>query len=179
MLIQNKERIAMGFLRKLLGLEKKEEASGRKGISIEETFEYEEDLIDQFKDDHLELFEIFAQIKETYEENPEFSHKLVDLLDEFKTGLEMHILVEDKKLYTYLRKKYGGDELHEAMLNDLQRNMTKIAKSVIFFVKKYSNRENFERNKDKFLKDLGEVGDTLTKRTSMEERKLYPMYSKQ
>jgi len=165
----------MGFLSNFFGLNKKNKKTTEE-TKVIETVKYNEHLIEKFKEDHLELFELFSDIVEYRERNKSYSHELVDKLEELKFGLEMHILVEDKQLYTFLREKYGEDKAHEEMINGLQKSMSKIVKEVVFFIKKYSNKESFDRNEKYFDKDLGEVGNILTKRTSMEERKLYPMY---
>ena len=93
-------------------------------------------------------------------------HTIKDLIQEFESSLKLHVMLENRQLYTYLEELYEDehDSEHLEHLKALQQNMGDILKEVKFFSKKYSDWENYKRNK------------VLTKRVEMEEKFIYPMY---
>ena len=163
----------MGFIKNLLGKFKKD-SDVAKEIKVETT--YNEKLIENFKHDHEELLKIFGEIRESFENDSNAHKKVVNLLNDFKIALEIHLMIEDNKLYSYLTMKYGSDDVHKAFVEDIQTEMTNIAKEVMFFIRKYTNRQSYDNNIDNFLNDLDNIGEVLTRRIKMEEEKLYALY---
>jgi len=163
----------MGFIKNLLNKFKKDSASA-KDIKVETT--YNEQLIENFKHDHQELLKIFGDIQESFKSDSNAHKKVVNLLNDFKIALEIHLMIEDNKLYSYLGEKYGSDDIHKAFVEDIQAEMTNIAKEVMFFIRKYTNRQSYDNNIDNFLSDLNNIGEVLVRRIKMEEEKLYALY---
>jgi len=139
---------------------------------------YSEGLIPNLKDAHGALFTKYLEIESTFKEDDEKWHTIMDLTKEFEVALKLHVSLEDKQLYTYLEQHYEDehDTEHLEHLRELQKNMGDIMKAVKHFAKKYSDWENYKRNKHAFLDDLGTVGKALTKRVELEENFIYPMY---
>ncbi|KIM05325.1 MAG: hypothetical protein KU28_10140 [Sulfurovum sp. PC08-66] len=167
----------MGFVKKLLGKFKKNKDGTVDGSEIEKETNYNDKLIEDFKNDHAELLGFFPQIKDSFTKDPNVHKKTSELLNDFKIALEIHVMVEDNKLYTYLKNKYGTDETHKAFIEDIQDEMTNITKEAIFFNRKYTNRQSYDNNRENFLNDLQNIHDLLAKRFKMEEDRLYSLYS--
>ena len=167
----------MGFVKKLLGKIKKKKDGKVEEAEITKETNYNDKLIDDFKNDHAELLGFFPQIKESFNADPKVHKKTSELLNDFKVALEIHVMVEDNKLYTFLKEKYGTDETHKAFVDDIQSEMTNITKEAIFFNRKYTNRQSYDNNVDNFLNDLQNIHDLLAKRFKMEEDRLYSLYS--
>jgi hemerythrin-like domain-containing protein len=165
----------MGFIKNLLHSFKKKE---RKDESIQTDTEFNEQLIEMFKNDHQELLKIYADILNSFNTNQKAHKNIVALLNDFKIALEIHLMVEDNKLYSFLKMKYGRDDTHMAFVEDIQGEMNNIAKEVMFFIRKYSNRESYDNNLNNFIRDLEAIGTVLIKRIDMEEKRLYPLYMK-
>jgi regulator of sigma D len=163
----------MGFVKKFLGKFKKD-ANTAKEIKVDTTYNVK--LIENFKHDHQELLKIFSEVKKTFQNDKNAHKKVVNLLNDFKIALEIHLMIEDNKLYSYLIKKYGSDDIHKAFVEDIQAEMTNIAKEVMFFIRKYTNRQSYDNNIDNFLPDLNNIDEVLTRRIKMEEEKLYALY---
>jgi len=156
------------------GLEQEE--NGQK--QAKKKLKYNEQLIPDLKDAHGALFDTYLEIEAAFKEDNEMWHTIKDLIQEFESSLKLHVMLENRQLYTYLEELYEDehDTEHLEHLKALQQNMGDILKEVKFFSKKYSDWENYKRNKDVFLSDLGTVGKVLTKRVEMEEKFIYPMY---
>jgi hemerythrin-like domain-containing protein len=167
----------MGFVKNLLGKIKRKKDGKIEESEIEKELNYNEKLIEDFKNDHAELLGFFPQVEESFNTDRNAHKKITDLLNDFKVALEIHVMVEDNKLYTFLKEKYGTDETHKAFVEDIQSEMTNITKEAIFFNRKYTNRQSYDNNIDNFLKDLGNIKDMLVKRFKMEEDRLYSLYS--
>jgi len=173
---QHKEE-EMGFVKNLLGKIKKRKDGKIEEAEIEKETNFNEKLIEDFKHDHTELLGFFSQIEESFNTDRNAHKKITDLLNDFKVALEIHVMVEDNKLYTFLQNKYGTDETHQAFVEDIQSEMTNITKEAIFFNRKYTNRQSYDNNADNFLKELGNIHDLLAKRFKMEESRLYSLYA--
>ncbi len=165
----------MGFIKNLLHSFKKKQCENE---SIQTDTEFNEQLIEMFKNDHQELLKIYTEILESFNTNQKAHKNIVVLLNDFKIALEIHLMVEDNKLYSFLKMKYGRDDTHMAFVDDIQGEMNNIAKEVMFFIRKYSNKESYNNNINNFVKDLEAIGAVLIKRIDMEEKRLYPLYMK-
>jgi len=167
----------MGFVKKLLGKIKKKKDGKVEESEIEKELNYNDKLIEDFSNDHSELLGFFKQIEDSFNADRNAHKKITELLNDFKVALEIHVMVEDNKLYTFLKEKYGKDETHKAFVEDIQSEMTNITKEAIFFNRKYTNRQSYDNNADNFLKELQGIHDILAKRFKMEEDRLYSLYS--
>jgi len=146
--------------------------------STTQRLRYNEQLVPDLKDAHGSLFNTYMEIESAFKEDSEKWHTVMDLVNEFESSLRLHVMLENRQLYTYLEHLYEDehDTEHLEHLKALQENMGDILKEVKYFSKKYSDWENYKRNKDAFLSDLTAVGKVLTKRVEMEEKFIYPMY---
>ena len=149
-----------------------------KDTDTKKRLKYNEQLIPDLKDAHGSLFTTYLEIEAAFKEDDEKWHKIMDLIKDFESSLKLHVMLENRQLYTYLEHVYEDehDTEHLEHLRELQQNMGDIMKEVKYFSKKYSDWENYKRNKDSFLDDLTLVGKALTKRVELEEKFIYPMY---
>ncbi len=167
----------MGFIDKLLNIfreEKREEKKEVKDIR-RENLDYNENLIDMLVSDHKELIKLFQEMKEQFEKNSDF-RKMLQKINDFKLALEIHLMVEDSQLYGYIENMNRDNEMMVAFVKDVQNEMKSIAEEVILFIRKYTDYRMYHENKDSFLKDLNKIGEVLTKRIEMEEKRLYSLY---
>ncbi|MCF6206540.1 MAG: hemerythrin domain-containing protein [Sulfurovum sp.] len=139
---------------------------------------YNTDLIPTLKDAHGSLFEIYLEIESVFNQDNEKWHTIMDLVKDFENALKLHVMLEDKQLYTYLENLYETTNNLEHLdhIRELQSNMGDILKEVNYFARKYSDWENYKKNKESFLADLHTIGKVLTKRVKLEETFIYPMY---
>ena len=145
---------------------------------VKQRLKYNEQLIPDLKDAHGSLFTTYLEIEKAFKVDDEKWHRIMDLIKDFESALKLHVMLENRQLYTYLEHLYEDehDMEHLEHLRELQQNMGDIMKEVKYFSKKYSDWENYKRNKDSFLSDLTAVGKALTKRVELEEKFIYPMY---
>jgi len=148
------------------------------GSDTKKRLKYNNNLIPDLKDAHGSLFDTYLEIEAAFKEDNEKWHKIMDLVKDFESSLKLHVMLENRQLYTYLEHLYEDehDTEHLEHLRELQSNMGDIMKEVKYFSRKYSDWDNYKRNKDVFLSDLSAVGKVLTKRVEMEEKFIYPMY---
>jgi hypothetical protein len=171
------------ILQRLFGSSGETESKGRGELEslakeIAVTNQYQEDLINGFKEDHLELFDIYQKIVDQFTEDRTKHGAISELLDEFESLLNIHILQENAQLYTYLQEINKDDKVALDLLDKIQKEMNGIVKSAEFFARKYKNHQSYESNIDNFAKDAQDIATVLTKRVKMEEKRLYTMYVK-
>ena len=140
-----------------------------KSFFINENKYYQEKLIKDLNKEHQKLFKFYAKI---LEEN-NLKRKL-KLLKKFYYDYHLHILKEDKQLYTHLLIKYKFDDKKYKLIEEKQKEMQGITQFIEDFAKKYSNIEILES--EEFQKDLQILGEALTKRVEFEENELYSFY---
>lgn len=135
---------------------------------------YSPTLINELQIDHQQLLVLYMAIKSSFEagDYPTVSEKL----NEFRTGLQGHLLTENVRLYIYLDRMLGQDEMNSELIRSFRREMDGIGKAVLNFLKKY---EAIGVDKDlapSFAKDFSAIGVVLTERIKKEESVLYPLY---
>ena len=164
----------MGFIEKFLSLFKENKNEEEIAKAKKENLNFNPKLIPMLKKDHKKLFELYEELMEIGKngEVKEIHDRLVD----FKMALEVHLMVEDTQLYGYLKKKYADDKMVSSFILDVQKEMSTIAKNVLFFIRKYSDAREFQKYKDHFIEDLDSIGKVLSKRIEMEESRLYTLY---
>jgi len=152
--------------------------SQNKKSETNKKLKYNEKLIPDLKDAHGSLFSTYMEIEAAFNEDDEKWHRVMDLIKDFESSLKLHVMLENRQLYTYLEHVYEDehDTEHLKYLRELQKNMGDIVKEVQYFSRKYSDWDNYKRNKNSFLSDLTAVGKVLTKRVELEEKFIYPMY---
>jgi len=140
-----------------------------------ENLNYNDNLIAMLKNDHEELFTLYRSIQEQFKSDSDFE-KMKSVMNDFKVALEIHLMVEDAQLYGYIKNINQDNEMTYEFVNDVQKEMAKVAKKVLLFIDKYTNEKKYAKQSEHFLDDLGEVGMVLTQRFDMEEKQLYSLY---
>lgn len=98
------------------------------------------------------------------------------LLREFHSNLQTHLLVENVRLYVYLQHQLASDTANAEIINDFRREMDGIGRTVIKFIRKYSEMVFDEDNAKIFEVELNDIGAALTERIKREEETLYMLY---
>lgn len=144
-------------------------ASRKKGI------QYDPSLVDNLKNDHNNLVNLFGQIWEQgfQANNPK---KLAALITQFKRDFQAHLLKENVKFYVYLEQNLSDDPTSMELVRDFRTEMNDIAHAVVNFCKKYSTPITTNQLKQSFPEDYQTVGEVLTHRVSLEENELYTLY---
>lgn len=162
----------MGILNSIFGKkeEKKQEVTNNKGIR------YKDDLIGMLIEDHQGLFSLYGGILEDIKK--EDFDGILDKLNEFKTEIGMHVYIENIQLYTYIKTYFEDQSEQLGFIEQVQKDMDKIVKTVVDFVEFWTNNGINKENIESFQEELEGIGSALTKRTKMEETRLYTLYQK-
>jgi regulator of sigma D len=161
----------MGLLNSLFGNKSEEKKEVGKTIN---GVRYKDDLIDLLLEDHNSLFEIYGNIMEQLEKDD--FNGIYDNLHLFKSELNMHIYIENTQLYTYVKNYFDSDISQLKFIEQVQQDMDGIAEAVGTFIDKWVDISISPENKDEFKAELEGIGKVLTKRTKMEESRLYTLY---
>jgi len=140
-----------------------------KSMFIKETKLYQNELINNLHKEHQTLFNIYLQLND--EKN---NKKRLKLFKKFYYEYHLHILKEDKQLYTFLLNKYTFVPETFNKIKEKEKEMQEITAFIEGMAKKYSTLSAIES--EDFQKDLNTVGEVLTKRVEFEEKELYAYY---
>ena len=135
---------------------------------------FDDQLIPKLLDDHKVLLHLFSEISSAYERRN--FKVLSNKLEVFSDGLRSHLLLENIKLYVYLKHVLKSDEESTVIMNTFRQEMKEIGKAVNGFVNKYGNKEWDEDMKASFHDDITKIGAVFTRRIETEEESLYPLY---
>lgn len=135
---------------------------------------YHPDLIAQLKGDHQDLLNIYGEIKTAFNNNDYVT--VSEKLNQFRTGLQGHLLSENVRLYIYLDHCLAGDETNSELIRDFRREMGDIGKTVMNFLKKYEAIGVDQDLAPSFARDFETLGKVLGERIQREEKVLYPLY---
>lgn len=80
------------------------------------------------------------------------------------------------KLYVYLTRQLADDEANSEIISDFRREMAKIGRVVMEFLRKYTEQPFDTTNMDEFKNELDGIGAALTARIEREEGVLYTLY---
>lgn len=144
---------------------------GKNGKKIK----FENGLIKKFKKDHEKLIEIYSQM--LYLHSKKDFMNLKKEMKNFRVTVNLHILEEDEKLYSYLVQESNGDKDKIKMHQEIHDEMKEIVRVVGEFFDKYEHNL-LGSCEDKFHEELREIGAVLTDRIDREENGLYTMYKK-
>ena len=140
-----------------------------KSLFIKENTLYQNKLIQELNQEHQNLFNLYLKISK------ETNHKKkLNLLKKFYYDYHLHILKEDKQLYSHLFIKYRFIPETYKFIKEKQEEMKKITEFIESFAKKYSTIESIK--KENFNTYLEKLGEALTQRVEFEENKLYTFY---
>jgi len=140
-----------------------------KSLFIKEKDTYQNKLIKELNEEHQNLINIYFKI--TKDKHPK---KKLKFLKKFYSNYHLHILKEDKQLYTYLLIKYKFIEDKYNLIKEKQKEMMQITAFIENFASKYSNVWAIQT--EEFKKDLEILGEALSKRVEFEENILYSLY---
>ena len=141
-----------------------------------ENSSYDKKLIQNLKQDHKELLNIFQRIvKHTKKGNVD---NILEDLDDFKFEFQTHIQLEEQFFYPYVLNKYKNNSEIASMLKKKEDEMKEITKVLFNFLKKYENNDYLKNNLDKFKEELNVLGNALKERIYFEENNMYTLYMK-
>ena len=139
--------------------------------------EYNPLLINQLKNDHKKLFDIYSELYNIFVSNSD--HKeIYNKLHQLKAMLSMHIGFEDTLLYSYLNSRYENDSNKLDFIANSDKEMKSISVVALSFIDECSIPELYNKHRDKFKEELEMIGDVLVERVEFEEDRLYPLYIK-
>lgn len=99
-------------------------------------------------------------------------------LEEFRSRLTDHLLVENTRFYLYVKAALTAHDPESAALaRQFQREMSEIGKTVLSFVDRYLAVEAPPLTSSAFRRDLNEIAGALANRIAREEATLYPLYA--
>ncbi len=133
---------------------------------------YDENLVSKLENDHQELLAIYTACAQAHE-NRDYL-KLNKLLNQLKTKLTSHLLVENVCFYLYVSHYYEGDEGTRELIKVFRKEMEEIGKVAFKFLIKYSAPDAVYYAD--FKKDFDMIGTVLTNRIAEEESGLYMLY---
>ncbi len=133
---------------------------------------YDENLITKLENDHQELLVIYTSCATAYE-SKNYS-KLNQLLNQLKSKLTSHLLVENACFYVYISHYYKEDESTSELIKSFRRDMEEIGKVAFKFLMDYS--VSYAVYHAEFKRDFDVIGEVLTNRIAEEESGLYMLY---
>ena len=137
---------------------------------------YDPYLIDKFEHDHKILLSIFKKIVDSADRGR--FNEVPKLLKEFKSTFHAHLLLENVRLYIYLKHCLVNEADSLEVMLEMKNEMQAIGKAVTKFINKYSapGSDWTYEMRTNFPKELLDVGSVLTERINSEEETLYPLY---
>jgi len=138
------------------------------------TITYDPNLIAKLKADHGELLSLYKEIEaQAQRGNFKAVHQS---LTNFKIMFHSHILLENVKLYVYLKHALGAEVDSLEIVREMRREMGQIGKVVNQFIGKYSTWPWSTEMEDRFPPELAQIGAALVDRIETEEDTLYTLY---
>jgi len=135
---------------------------------------YNIDLIPQLRAEHQQLLKLFAMINKAFAGNDLVL--TAKYLEDFRRGIQSHLLTENIRFYIYLEHSLGQDTESLGLMRDFRQEMDTIGKAVLTFLGKYKDIATRPDFSIPFAKDLEDVGKVLVDRIKREEETLYPLY---
>lgn len=166
-----------GFFKKKASDENKAETpspSAQYGAAPGTEIRYSPTLIEELQQDHQQLLGVYMAIKASFDDGDYVA--VSEKLNEFRTGLQGHLLTENVRLYIYLDRMLGRDEMNAELIHNFRREMDGIGKVALNFLKKYDMIGVDKELAPAFAKDFAAIGAVLTERIKKEESVLYPLY---
>ncbi|MFA0811850.1 hemerythrin domain-containing protein [Microbulbifer epialgicus] len=146
--------------------------SGAKGAR---TISYDPTLIKALEDDHRQLISIFQRMWSEGFEKHDY-RQLSQLLSQFKSAFQTHLIKENVRFYVYLEQTLAGDAHTLQVVKDFRADMNEIANAVVQFCKHYNHEAFTPEMIGNFKMDYQKIGEALTRRTALEEKELYVLY---
>ncbi len=135
---------------------------------------YSPTLVDELKKDHQDLLSLYMDIKASFERG---DYEAVSAkLNEFRVGLQGHLLTENVRFYIYIDRVHGKDEMNSELIRSFRREMDGIGRTALNFLQKYEMIGVDRALAGAFASDFAAIGAVLTERIKKEESVLYPLY---
>lgn len=135
---------------------------------------YKPNLINELEADHKKLVELFGKIwSDAFAKRDYVATN--QLITEFKSSFQAHLLAENIKFYVYLEQTLQDDPENLQIVKEFRLDMNKIARTATNFCKRYQGQFTM-RHVEQFETDYKNVGKVLTQRISLEENSLYVLY---
>ena len=145
------------------------------GLNRKDGISYHPELIQKLKNDHQHLVNILMEVK-TIATSQKFA-KIPQLLTEFKSLFQTHLIDENIKFYVYVQQNLKLDEQTTEFIKDIRSEMNGIARAVVHFADAHIAVAPNSASAGKFLAELEGIGEVLLKRVHIEETRLYTLYS--
>lgn len=129
-------------------------------------------LIQDFKDEHLQISDLLLKARNIGEDNPQCRALLLSA----KKMLLAHLNKEDRYLYPVLKEAAKTDSSLASTLQSYAQDMDKISTDVMTFFNTYEDGDHTAEN---FQSDYKNIIIALSKRIAMEETVLYKAYDQQ
>ncbi len=158
----------------LFGKNKEHAAAAADNTAPGTTITYDPHLIEKLKSDHKTLLSMYGTVAEAAAKG-EVS-RIDSLLRGFKVALQDHLLLENIRLYVYLTHHLADDDTNSEIINDFRREMSRIGRTVMDFLRRYTDNPIPGTEVNEFRHELELIGEVLTARIEREESSLYPLY---
>ena len=170
----------MFFFDKLFGSSKPRQPTAaqpthRAGATPAPSAQYQPELIETFKQEHVKLLKLFSTIH-AFAEHGDVK-RTADYLMDFRFALQGHLLTENVRLYVYLERRLAHDPASYELIHSFRHEMDRIGRDVVHFLEQYRELETKPHLLQTFISDLDAIGKVLVKRIQSEEDILYPLYA--
>lgn len=149
-------------------------SSAQAGTAPGTGIRYSPSLLDELKSDHKQLLATYTAIKTAFDKGDYVT--VSAKLNEFRIGLQGHLLTENVRFYIYLDRVHGQDEMNSDLIRGFRKEMDGIGRAALNFLKKYEMIGVDKELAAAFAKDFAEIGAVLGERIKREESTLYPLY---
>ena len=135
---------------------------------------YHPHLLEELLEDHVHLLNLFGKIDTAYKKG---NTKLaIKTLNNFSNELRAHLLVENTKLYIYVRHSLSEKPKEARIAREFQQEMRGIGKVLNTFVTRFSTETWSDEEREEFGTQLATIGGILIQRIEAEEETLFPLY---
>jgi hypothetical protein len=131
-------------------------------------------LVQDLLSDHVHLLELFGKIDAANKKGN--TAQTIEALNIFSNELRQHLLIENTRLYIYLRHSLANMPKEAKIAREFQQEMRGIGKVLNQFVTKFSSDTWNDEEREAFGSQLSDIGGVLIQRIETEEEMLYPLY---
>ena len=136
---------------------------------------YHPHLVDDLLSDHIELLKMFGKIDAAHKKGD--AKLTIQTLNDFTESLRSHLIIENTKLYIYLRHSLQEMPNEAKLAQSFQHEMRGIGKALNEFVTAFASDSWSKKESKAFGEQLSAIGEILVQRIETEEESLYPLYN--
>ncbi|WP_269914606.1 hemerythrin domain-containing protein [Acinetobacter sp. HY1485] len=141
-----------------------------------EQIHYNENLVNNLKEDHQKLLFLYGSIVES---GSKFQYaQILEKLQQFKKTFNIQLYSKNVKLYAYLEQSLKEEIEEFKKIRIFRREMRNLETEINKFLNTWIDIDLSSHNIQEFSADLREIGQVLVKRIESEENLLYPIYAK-